>query len=74
MAEQITFDEWFAKHGKGLNGEARRLMQISWNAALTNEDRHFFVDELAAAIGYKGRHGTTWAEMIKFVQHGPNLP
>jgi len=33
MASQVTFDEWFATECKGLSFEARRLMQISWNAA-----------------------------------------
>ena len=46
MASQVTFDEWFATECKGLSFEARRLMQISWNAALTNGDQHFFVEPL----------------------------
>ena len=30
----MTFDEYFDKHCQGLNGYARQIMQMSWNAAL----------------------------------------
>lgn len=75
MVEQVKFVEWFDENCKGLNGEARRLMQMSWNAALTNGDRHFFVDELSDAVGYRGSDGTTWSDLIKYVEGNcPKLP
>jgi hypothetical protein len=64
MAKQVSFDEWFDVNCLSLSGEARRLMQMSWNGALTNGDRHFFVDDLAQALQVKQDGGTTWNELI----------
>jgi hypothetical protein len=68
MDGQITFDEWFASERAGLSFEARRIMQIAWNAALTNGDQHFFVAELASALGSQSTKNATWAELIEAVR------
>ena len=73
MASQVTFDEWFATECKGLSFEARRLMQISWNAALTNGDQHFFVAELAETINYTDCKNATWLKLLDEVQRKEKL-
>jgi len=72
MASQVTFDEWFATECKGLSFEARRLMQISWNAALTNGDQHFFVAELAETINYTDCKNATWSKLLDEVRRKEN--
>jgi len=73
MASQVTFDEWFATECKGLSFEARRLMQISWNAALTNGDQHFFVAELAETINYTDCKNATWSKLLDEVRRKEKL-
>ena len=66
MAEQVSFDEWFSDCGGDLNGEAKRLMMMSWNAALTNGDRHFFVTELAQAL--EEDKSASWNDLLSKVR------
>jgi len=68
MDGQVSFDEWFMVNGAGLGMEARRLMQMSWNGALTNGDKHFFVAELAEAIRWGRPKDVTWGELIEAVK------